>query len=191
MDQLLKQRGIIRKTCEPGAQLLPESWQRIPSPRFKSPMASSKKKSSVHRRAQPHLTREKLLPTPIAEARLTSLRNHLALVALRRCEGNGDLLAGLLRTVYLTYLVLDGDDPSSIDEIALAERALRACVDNYSAQHCWQIPEASCISIEAVLRMHDRQLATVPVHRLETAERRLSQILATGDFPQISPAARQ
>ncbi|MFL9945804.1 hypothetical protein PQR68_07435 [Paraburkholderia agricolaris] len=131
------------------------------------------------------------MPTPIAEARSTSLRNHLALVALRQGEGNGDLLAGLLRTVYLTYLVLDGDDTGSMDEIALAERALRGCVDNYSAQHCWQIPEASCASIEAVLRMHDRQLAAVPVHRLEAAGRRLSQILATGDFPQISPVPRR
>lgn len=131
------------------------------------------------------------MPTPIAEARSTSLRNHLALVALRQGEGNGDLLAGLLRTVYLTYFVLDGDGAGSIDEIALAERALRACVENYSAQQCLQIAAASCASIEAVLRMHDRQLAVIPVHRLEAAGRRLSQILATGDFPQIAPVPRR
>jgi hypothetical protein len=191
MDQRQRLPGIIWRESSLGTQVLPEPSQSIPSFQFKKTDVLFEKKSSERRRALPHLTREKLLPTPIAEARSTSLRNHLALVALRQGEGNGDLLAGLLRTVYLTYFVLDSDDTGSMDEIALAERALRGCVDNYSAQHCWQIPEASCVSIEAVLRMHDRQLAAVPVHRLEAAGRRLSQILATGDFPQISPAPRR
>lgn len=43
-----------------------------------------------------------LLPHPAAYVREQSLRRHLALAAFRAGKGNGDLLAELVKVLYLT-----------------------------------------------------------------------------------------
>jgi hypothetical protein len=65
-------------------------------------MASKQKKRKAARTTPP-LTHAMLLPMPVELARKVSLQNHLALVALRQGQGNADLVAELLKTVYVAY----------------------------------------------------------------------------------------
>jgi hypothetical protein len=154
-------------------------------------MARNRKRSSARSRARPDLTREKLLPTPVSAVRSTSLRNHLALVALRQGEGNDELVATLLRTIYLTYYLLEENaNAEAVADLLCAESALKTCIEQFAAHDDWRVPETSCASIESVLRMHDAQLMSLPVHRLDNAGRRLGRILASGAFPEIKGQAR-
>jgi hypothetical protein len=106
---------------------------------------------------------------------------------LRRGVGNSDLLASLLRATYLTYFLLGpGDNYDDAGaRIQAAEQALQACMKDHADKADWGLPEDSCPSIEFVLTLHDAQLARIPLYRIEEALRRLSRILAAGDFPTI------
>jgi hypothetical protein len=68
-------------------------------------MASKPKKRKTGRTTPP-LTRAMLLPIAADLASKVSLHNHLALVALRQGQGNADLIAELLKTVYVAYDLL-------------------------------------------------------------------------------------
>lgn len=67
---------------------------------------ASKPKRRKTGRTTPPLTREMLLPMSAELASKVSLHNHLALVALRHGKGNADLIAELLKTVYVAYDLL-------------------------------------------------------------------------------------
>jgi hypothetical protein len=137
------------------------------------------------------LTRTQLLPIAPATARKFSLENHLALVAMRNGRGNADFASILIKALYLTFLVCDGDrlDPP-IEAYLEAESILRASIDDSVATEGWQIADDQCEPIELVLCAHDEQLASTPLHRIEVAKRRLDHILKAGRFPDLDAMHR-
>jgi hypothetical protein len=132
------------------------------------------------------LTREELLPIKTATVRELSLRNHLALVALRVGQGNANQISELLSTLYLTYFAIDARElATSIDAFLAAELALKECIPHVEKTEGWRPDESQRESIELVLRAHDAMLASTPLHRIEAAKKRVARILEQGTFPSI------
>ncbi|MFT4507888.1 hypothetical protein [Caballeronia sp. 15711] len=133
------------------------------------------------------MTREMLLPTAVAAARSVSLHNHLALVALRQGQGNIDLAGELLKNVYLTHFLHDPENThATLENVVAAEQSLKASILNAATTGEWSLSDIDCQPIEAILELHDAQLASVPVHRITAAKARLSRILEAGDFPNLA-----
>lgn len=132
------------------------------------------------------MTREMLLPTTAEAARDVSLRNHMALVVMREGKGNVDLAGELMKTVYLTYFLAVGDTRrEAVDALIEAELALKTCITQAVVTNEWRLEEAHCPHIEVMLRMHDSQLASLPLHRIMTAKARLSKVLERDEFPRL------
>jgi hypothetical protein len=147
-------------------------------------MSNKPKKSKTMRRAP--LTRAQLLPITPATARAFSLKNHLALVAMRNGHGNADLASELTKTLYLTYFICEKDrlDPS-LETYLMAEAVLKACIQDSAEADAWRIAENQCAAIEAILCAHDTQLASTPLDEIEQAKGRLDRILKAGHFPNL------
>ena len=90
---------------------------------------------------------------------------------MRNGRGNADLASELIKTLYLTYFVCERDrlDPS-IATYVKAEAVLKACIRDSETDHPSAIADDQCEAIEAVLRAHDTQLASTPLHRIELAK---------------------
>ena len=142
------------------------------------------KKPQAPRRAP--LTRDQLLPITAATARAISLRHHMALVAMRNGRGNADQASELIKSLYLTYFICAKDrlDPS-ITTYLQAEAVVQACIHDSVPADAWRIAEDQCEAIEAVLCVHDAQLASTPHHRIEEAKSRLDAMLQVGRFPDL------
>jgi hypothetical protein len=67
--------------------------------------ANTKKRKSI--RQSPRLSRSDLLPTSSTIARSISLKNHMALAALKSAQGNVHLAGELLKTLYWTFYLSD------------------------------------------------------------------------------------
>lgn len=149
-------------------------------------MASKPKKRKPGRKTPP-MTREMLLPTTVAAARDVSLRNHMALVAMRRGHGNVDLAGELLKTVYLTYFLAVAETcRESVDALIEADLALRTSISHAVVTNEWRLEEVHCRHIEVALRMHDTQLASLPLHRVKAAKARLTGVLELDEFPRLA-----
>jgi len=148
-------------------------------------MASKPKKRKT-RRTTPPLTRAMLLPMSAELASKVSLQNHLALVALRQGQGNADLIAELLKTVYVAYDLLD---PSQLATQAgyftRAETAIKTLIKQAAATGEWRLAEEQCEGIEVIVSLHDAQLAVLPTHRIEVAKQRLMRVLEKESFPEL------
>ncbi|KVN54465.1 hypothetical protein SB394_19015 [Burkholderia sp. BCCIQ04A] len=119
-------------------------------------------------RRHPPLTREWLLPLPLAHARDISLKCHMALVALRGEHGSEALLMRLRTSVYLVFLALD-DAVSPDATIALcvdAERVLDASAARAAQGGAWTLHAHECAVLERVLAANDACVATLTRHRL-------------------------
>jgi hypothetical protein len=148
-------------------------------------MSNRPKKSKPKRRTP--LTREQLLPLAPATARTLSLKNHLALVALRQGHGNADLVSELMRTLYLTFFANEAGRPNApFDTFLTAELALKACIHQAVTADEWRLEAAQCEVIEAVLRAYDAQLTSLPAHKIEAATVRLGRMLERGSFPDLA-----
>jgi hypothetical protein len=148
-------------------------------------MASKPKKRKAGRTTPP-LTREMLLPTAADLASKVSLHNHLALVALRQRQGNADLIAELLKTVYVAYDLLDPDQRvANTEHFARAELAVKAVIVHAAATDEWRLAEAECDNVEQILGLHDQQLLALPKHLIDAAKQRLMRVLAKGSFPEL------
>lgn len=135
--------------------------------------------------ARRHLTREMLLPIPAAKAQMRSMRAHLALVALRKGQGNGSLAGELVKSVYMTWLLArdsGGTDPAIFET---AELGLQRCIELAPQIGVWKVNEAAYVALEAVLRMQDEQLATVPAHLIRRAAAKLEHIIDSGRLPTV------
>lgn len=149
-------------------------------------MASKPKKRKAGRTTPP-LTRAMLLPMSAELASKVSLHNHLALVALRHGKGNADLIAELLKTVYVAYDLLAPDQRvTHTEQFARAESAVKAVIKHAAATDEWRLAEEECEGVELILRLHDAQLAALPKHRIEGAKQRLMRVLAKGSFPLLT-----
>ncbi|MGI0504872.1 hypothetical protein ABY44_17575 [Burkholderia sp. ZZQ-2] len=124
-----------------------------------------RKHSTVRRRP---LTKAQLLPLPVDQVRRLSLKHHLALALL--CGGSGDIesiatLSNMLALAF--YLRSDGE----AELYRSADFALNQCIERAERGGKWTFTDAERTALEALLRVHDKQLAAVPVHRyLEALE---------------------
>ena len=149
-------------------------------------MASKPKKRKAGRTTPP-LTRAMLLPMAADVASKVSLHNHLALVALRQGQGNADLIAELLKTVYVAYDLLAPDQRSAhCGQFARAESAVKAVIVHAAATDEWRIAEDECENVEQVLGLLDQQLVALPKHLIDAAKQRLMRVLAKGSFPLLT-----
>lgn len=64
---------------------------------------------TAQKRGRKSLTKDLLLPLPIARVRALSLENHLALAAMRSGYGSVDVMSNLIRVVYLAYFIGEVD----------------------------------------------------------------------------------
>jgi len=130
------------------------------------------------------MSRAMLLPTPTATAQKVSLHNHMALAALRQGRGNIDLAGELLKTVFLTYRLANKESLAADGgSFVLAESIIKAMIIRASNTHEWRLDDEHCEAIEQILRAHDADLATLPVHRIDEARRWLVKALESGSFP--------
>jgi hypothetical protein len=114
-------------------------------------MANKPKRRGAARKTPP-MTRQMLLPTAVTTARTVSLRNHMALVALRQGRGNIDLAGELLKTVYLTYFLCDAESvKATLEKFVAAERSLKSSILDSVISGEWRLSDALCHDIEAVL----------------------------------------
>jgi len=117
-----------------------------------------------------------------------SLHNHLALVALRQGQGNADLIAELLGTVYVAYDLLDPDQrPAFVEQFTHAEASIKAAITHAAATDEWRLAEEECKTVELILSLHDQQLLALPKHLVDGAKQRLLRVLAKGSFPDLIP----
>ncbi|HGL5075084.1 hypothetical protein DN523_14320 [Burkholderia multivorans] len=125
-----------------------------------------RKRSSVRRRP---LTKAQLLPLPADHVRFLSLKHHLALALL--CDGSGDVesiatLSNILALAF--YLRSDG----GAELYRSADSALSQCIARAELGGGWTLTDPERTALEALLLVHDEQLAAVPVHRyLEALEK--------------------
>ena len=151
----------------------------------------SKPKRRKSARKNPPLTRDELLPIAVDIARDISLQNHMALVALRQGEGNPDLARELLVTVYWAYFASDANTiDTSWEAFVAAERGVTIALRNAGQTLDGTLEDAHCQAIESVLRIHDAQLAVLPLHAMERARLRLGQAIESGNFPNIAAMHR-
>ncbi|WP_260444750.1 hypothetical protein [Burkholderia sp. Bp8986] len=107
-----------------------------------------------------------------------SLKHHLALAAL--CGGRGDVesiatLSNMLTLAF--YLRADGE----VELYRCADAALTQCIARAAHGDRWTLMDAERTVLEALLLIHDEQLAAVPVHRyVEVLEQ--VQHIASLDF---------
>jgi hypothetical protein len=138
-------------------------------------MASNSKK----RKSAQRLSRSDLLPMSPAIARSISLKNHMALAALRNGQGNIDLAGELLKTLYWTFYLSDAVTVhEQKDNLIAAEKALKSSIVSAADTKVWVLIDTDALSISALLRLHDDQLSSLPVHRLEKAKHRLQKLFA-------------
>ena len=137
------------------------------------------------------LTREMLLPLPVAKFRAVSLENHLALVAMRTGNGNVDQMSCLLKTVYLAWFMHDGATGDDRGLFRDAESALECSATRAERGDGWTFSDGDSAAVERVLAVHDGQLASMPSHRYTAAWERLQRFItsdARSPFPALETA---
>jgi hypothetical protein len=85
-------------------------------------------------------------------------------------------LAGdLLKTLYWSFYLSDSTEVTGREgDFIAAERSLKACLIKARDTNQWRIAEADARHMEVIRQLHDKQLASTPVYRLEKAKRRLA-----------------
>lgn len=117
-----------------------------------------------------------LLPLPAGMVRRISLENHLALATIRSERGSQATTIVLLRTLYMSYFLLDDDATEArIESLRQVEVALcdsiRAAVQSFE----WRLSDDSLPLIEKMLIQHDEKVRTVPKYRYIDAATRMTQ----------------
>lgn len=154
-------------------------------------MTRSSSRHGTGRAARKPLTREMLLPLPVAKTRALSLENHLALVAMRTGNGNVDQMSCLLKVVYLTWFMIDDPAAGELPLFHQAEAALERSTTRAECREGWTLPDDDCRAIERILVLHDHQLASLPSHRYTSAWERLTRFIASPNrspLPELEPA---
>ncbi|PRY06122.1 hypothetical protein [Paraburkholderia sp. BL25I1N1] len=114
-----------------------------------------------------------LLPHTAAFVREQSLHWHLALAAFRVGKGNGDLLAELVKALYLAWYLQEAGFGAAERELYLdAERILDATARKAS-KNIWLIEAADCLPITGILDLHEQLLLSAPVYAVGEAQQRM------------------
>jgi hypothetical protein len=135
------------------------------------PKTVSKRRDTTRAARRP-LSKDMLLPLPVASVRACQLENHIAFAALQQGQGNIDLVGRLLKVVYLTYFLRRGYDISEA-EIAAAEEGLKMSMFQGYESGCYSIDETARSPMATVLAVHDAQISRIPHFRLQEATDKL------------------
>ncbi|KVC15869.1 hypothetical protein WI69_20190 [Burkholderia diffusa] len=135
------------------------------------------------------LSKDMLLPLPLARTRALSLEHHLALATTAAGHGNADSMICLLKAVYTTFYLRD-QTPSGVDNrsFQLAEAALERCIACAERGETWSMLDTDKAAIGRILVLHDEQLATEPTHRYLTALDKLNRFALDGLKSPIPPS---
>ncbi|QCP55076.1 hypothetical protein FAZ95_38720 [Trinickia violacea] len=143
-----------------------------------------------NRKPRRPLTKSELLPLPPADVSRLSLKNHLALAALRAGQADDAMLTPLMNVLYFAYFLRDA---AAIEQAELAlfqraEAALEACVTRGEVSGVFALTEDDRPVLEQLVSLHDAQLASVPRHRLLDAWARVDQVTRSGGRSPIPTA---
>ncbi|WP_144152862.1 hypothetical protein [Paraburkholderia sp. BCC1885] len=131
-----------------------------------------------------------LLPLPAATVRNLLLEYHLSLLSVRRGAGTAELLVNLARAMYLTYFLQEaGYGTPSFSQFHEAEDAMERANRWGYETGIWMLDDAGYPLFEAIVNLHDRQLAKAPAHAVLSADDRLSRFVA-GSLRSPLPPAR-
>jgi hypothetical protein len=132
-------------------------------------------------------TREQLLPLSPSAVRALSLEHHMALSAVRGGHGSVDIVAILVRSINLAYLMdsaaSKGGDAALFRD---AERAVNCCIARIEAGNASSLTSDESAAIERVLALYDEQLASYPAFHYGDAWNRYMPLLANGKLSAIS-----
>jgi hypothetical protein len=143
-----------------------------------------KKRPSLTPSRRKPLGKTMLLPHTASYVHKLALHNHVALAAFRAGKGNGDLLAELVKALYVAwYLQEAGFDAADRAFYLEAERILDKAARNAS-KDIWCIEPAECDPVTRILDLHERQLSSAPVYAVREAHAR---VLHFGNSNRRSP----
>jgi len=129
-----------------------------------------KKRQSGNKARRRPLGKAQLLPHTAAYVREQSLCWHLALAAFKTGNGNGDLLAKIVKALYLAWYLQEAGFGGVQREVYLdAERILDVAA-SCASRGVWVIESADCPPIIQILDLHERQLLCAPVFAVAEAE---------------------
>ncbi|MGQ7935430.1 hypothetical protein [Paraburkholderia sp. D1E] len=121
-----------------------------------------------------------LLPISRQSASDISLLNHLALAVCRRGSGNAYLMNELVKSVYTTYyLQRSGFGDASLELYRQAEAGLEDALAQANLKKVWTLDPATASSLEEVLALYDRQLASAAAWMFVEARARLDSFVAS------------
>ncbi|MCA7955733.1 hypothetical protein LGM43_36465 [Burkholderia seminalis] len=145
-------------------------------------------RKSARRSSHRPLSKEMLLPLPLARTRALSLEYHLALATIVQGHTNVDSMVCLLKAVYTAFYLRD-EAPASADdaEFQRAEAALERCIGRAERGQTWVMLDRDKAAVERVLVLHDDQLAVVPTHCYLTALDKLNRLAIEGLQSPIPP----
>lgn len=135
------------------------------------------------------LSKAELLPLPADKLRGLSLEHHLALAVARTGQGEPGQLGCLMRVLYVAFLLRDlTPDQGDNALFRRSEAALNRCLARATDGKPWALPPEESPPVEWLVALHDRQLATVPVHRyVATCDRIARGFLSDPDWTPIPP----
>lgn len=124
------------------------------------------------------LTKEMLLPLPVARVRAMALENHLALATLRSGQGGAQQMLCVLKVVYLAYFLREnGRRGGEIELFRAAEIALQQSISCAENGREWSLPDVGQKALGSILVIHDQQLGTAPAYVYEAAWERLQRFV--------------
>lgn len=136
------------------------------------------------------LTKEMLLPLPVARVRAMALENHLAVATLRSGHGGAQQMLCLLKVVYLAYFLRDkGSQGGEIELFRAAEIALQQSISCAENGREWSLSDVGQRALESILAIHDQQLGTVAAYVYEAARERLQRFVQSDARSPIQAAA--
>jgi hypothetical protein len=138
------------------------------------------------RRKNVHWTKSYLLPMPQESVRRLSLAAHLALVGCVTDDGSQHFLNEIIRTTYLSFLMLrQGYGSASVEVFRTAESVLDAAVYVGGQTGIWRLNGQATEIIESILRIFDEQIATVSTKAYWEANTALARMI--GKTHIVSP----
>jgi hypothetical protein len=126
------------------------------------------------------VSKKALLPLPQSTVDKISLGYHLALAACRGSGGNSHLMNELTRALYLTYYLGEmGYERASAEFYRHAEAGLEEAIRRGHTDGVWRLEPAAALTIQDVLQIHDRQLATARTCHVADADKRLNHFITS------------
>jgi hypothetical protein len=118
-----------------------------------------------------------LLPLPPTTVAALSLEHHLIVEALRCGYGTASHIGSLAQLLLVTsFLIEDGRGQGNADGLRELEDALVRCHQRGVDTGAYFVDDDTYMLLGELLTLHDRQLATTPLHALAAAQQRVDRI---------------